>query len=117
MLFHCTASVVRATKKSKHGVGAKCKTVKQVLSGNPKYGLVITRRDGLRKMRISVPGFGKSSGYRLIYSVKNIDEEWYVILHRIYFKSDKEDLSDNEYKIVVNEDEDIWSNPILTDFE
>lgn len=109
--------MAKAINKSKHGVGGKCDTVKKVLELTPERGDVIPKRGGLRKMRVAVADIGKRSGYRLVYSARNIEGEWLVAMHRLYFKSDQVDLTDTEYKTVMTEDEAIWKAPLLWDFE
>ena len=63
-------------------------------------------------MCVQVPhaGLGKRGGYRLIYRKVEIDEMVYVYFADTYFKGDKEDLSDHEYKILFRESELAISN-------
>ncbi|XCN73320.1 MAG: type II toxin-antitoxin system RelE/ParE family toxin [Candidatus Electrothrix aestuarii] len=46
---------------------------------------------------------GKRGGFRLIYSVKNDSEDNEIILHTIYAKSSKSDISTGEMKNIMKE--------------
>lgn len=46
---------------------------------------------------------GKRGGFRLIYSVKNDFEDKEIILHTIYAKSSKIDISTDELKNIMKE--------------
>lgn len=117
--FHCEKRVRRSGKKSKHGVLETCPTVRQVLGLNPQYGLRIPRFDSLRKMRLQVPGLnaGKSGGYRLIYSVREMDEAFHIVFLETWFKGDKEDLSDGEYQDLEAAAALVFAHPTLYDWD
>jgi hypothetical protein len=103
----------RDCKKAKHNVNDELNdTVKKVLVLTPDRGEAISGFGILRKMRIAIPGqgFGKSSGYRLIYATRIIDETQYFIFLRVYFKSDMEDLTRSEYQDLVKLSRDIFVN-------
>lgn len=107
--FHISDRCKKSLKKSKHRAGDGIETVKTVIRLNPDYGTPIPGRDGLRKMRLRAPGLnsGKSGGYRLIYRKVLMEEVVFILLLDTYFKGDKEDLSNDEYIILMNEAEDL----------
>lgn len=117
--FHCAKRARQSGKKSKHGVMETCGTLKQVLRLNPKYGVSIPGFQDLRKMRLQVPGLkaGKSGGYRLIYSTREMDEAVHVVFLDTYFKGDKEDLSAAEYGNLIAAAESVFANPTLHEWE
>ncbi|MCP5545168.1 MAG: hypothetical protein H7A49_14830 [Akkermansiaceae bacterium] len=117
--FHCAKRARQSGKKSKHGVLQTCGTLKQVLRLNPKHGVSIPRFHDLRKMRLQVPGLkvGKSGGYRLIYSAREMDEAVHIVFLETYFKGDKEDLSAAEYEYLTAAAESVFANPTLHDWE
>jgi mRNA-degrading endonuclease RelE of RelBE toxin-antitoxin system len=117
--FHCEKRVRRSGKKSKHGVLETCPTIMRVLRFNPQYGVSIPRFEGLRKMRLQVPALnaGKSGGYRLIYSVREMDEALHVVFLETWFKGDKEDLSVGEYRDLEAVAASVFAQPTLYDWE
>jgi|694.fasta_scaffold90029_2 hypothetical protein len=117
--FHCGKSAKRSGRKSKHRVLETCPTLMDVLRLNPLYGVVIPRFEGLRKMRLQVPGLntGKSGGYRLVYSVREMDEAQHVVFLETWFKGEKEDLSFSEYKELEAAASEIFAQPTLFDWE
>jgi mRNA-degrading endonuclease RelE of RelBE toxin-antitoxin system len=116
--FHCCQKIRKSGKKSKHRVLETCDDVQKVLKLKPDYGQSIPKFDVLRKMRIAVPGLnvGKSGGYRLIYREREIDDVIHVVFLETYFKGDKDDLSDSEYKFIKSVSEEILSDPIAYDW-
>jgi mRNA-degrading endonuclease RelE of RelBE toxin-antitoxin system len=96
----CSPRVIKAAKKSKHGVGDQCRNVKLVLHKNPEFGQVVARHPPIRKMRVRVPGLakGKRGGYRLTYQAREVDETMHIVLLDLYYKGDRDDLSDADYK-------------------
>ena len=111
--FLATDKVKRACRKAKHGIGKELdSTVRKVLVFNPEYGVPIPRFGSLRKMRVAIPdqGFGKRGGYRLIYRTQIVDETRYFVFLSVYFKSDTEDLSRDEYQELINLSQDILEN-------
>lgn len=117
--FHCEKRVRRSGKKSKHGVLETCATVRQVLGLNPQYGSRIPRFDSLRKMRLQVPGLnaGKSGGYRLVYSVREMDEAFHIVFLGTWFKGDKEDLTEGEYRDLEAAAATVLAHPTLYDWD
>jgi mRNA-degrading endonuclease RelE of RelBE toxin-antitoxin system len=117
--FHCERGGRKKAKKSKHRVLETCAEVQQVLALNPAYGQEIPGTNGLRKMRLRVPGLnvGKSGGYRLIYRYEVVDEVPHIVLLETYFKGDKEDLTKTEYQELSALAEEILSNPFDYDWE
>ena len=61
---------------------------------------VIAGTDGLRKLRLALPGRGKRGGARVIYYWQNDQERIFLIL--IYPKGAKEDLTPKE-KIILKQ--------------
>lgn len=117
--FHCSRSARRSIKKAKHQLLACCENLKSVLALNPMYGVEIPGRNGLRKMRLAVPGLncGKSGGYRLIYRAVMIDEVWHIVFLRAFFKGDREDLSHDDYCGLEQESEIILSSTLVYEWE
>ena len=66
------------------------------LAENPEAGPVIPKSDGLRKLRWAGAGKGKRGGLRVIYYVITEDHE--IIMVSVYKKSDKDDLTQKQYK-------------------
>jgi len=76
----------------------------QVLLQTPRLGVVISGGSGVRKLRVrnSDLGKGKRSGYRLLYCVE--DQPVPVIyLLLLYAKSDREDITRQELKQLLDE--------------
>ena len=65
---------------------------------NPEKGKIIKGSGGLRKIRQSIPGKGKSGGVRVIYYFV-IQRETILMLF-VYTKSDQEDLTKDQLKIL-----------------
>ena len=65
---------------------------------NPQSNSVIRGTGGVRKTRISFGGKGKSGGARVIYG--DFPEHGIVYLFDAYPKSEKEDISDDERKLL-----------------
>ena len=61
---------------------------------------VIAGTDGLRKLRLALPGRGKRGGARVIYYWQNDQERIFLIL--IYPKGAKEDLTPKE-KVILKQ--------------
>lgn len=112
--FHWTRRVRRHLKSAKHDVRGQCDTVKQLLSINPEYGQPVKGHGHLRKMRIHVPTarMGKSGGYRCIYRKALIDEIEYVVFLAVYFKGKVEDLTEDQYKTLEAEAEEVLKDPL-----
>ena len=68
--------------------------IQNILVENPERGDVLTGGGGIRKLRYSLSGRGKSGGVRVIYYWMREDEQVYMLL--IYPKSKKDTLTDRE---------------------
>ena len=62
----------------------------------PDKGDVIAQSGGLRKVRMRLPGRGKSGGARVIYLHLPKDET--IVLFYVYTKAQREDLSAEQLK-------------------
>jgi hypothetical protein len=56
---------------------------------------------GIRKVRVALPGHGKSGGARVIYFW--VVAEDLIVMHDIYAKNDQADLSDEQIKALHKE--------------
>jgi mRNA-degrading endonuclease RelE of RelBE toxin-antitoxin system len=112
--FHCSRSARKSLKKSKHNLANCCETLQAVLALDPDRGVLVPGWNGLRKMRLQVPGLncGKSGGYRLIYRSMILDEAWHIVFLRAFFKGDMEDLPYGDYAKIQAESDDIFANPL-----
>lgn len=63
---------------------------------NPKKGNVIPHSGGLRKIRIGLPGRGKSGGARVIYL--HLEERVIIVFFYVYTKAKSEDLTPDQLK-------------------
>jgi len=63
---------------------------------NPKKGDVMPQSGGLRKLRMRLPGRGKSGGARVIYL--HLEERAIVVFLYVYTKAKKENLSGEQLK-------------------
>ncbi len=61
------------------------------ISNHPSAGAVIPGTDGLRKVRWSRAGMGKREGARVIYFVRNREDE--IVLLLVYSKAKFDNLS------------------------
>lgn len=61
------------------------------LAKNPSAGDVIPGADGLRKVRWSRAGSGKSGGVRVIYFTRNAAEE--IVLLMLYAKAERDSMT------------------------
>jgi hypothetical protein len=55
---------------------------------------------------------GKSGGYRCIYRKALIDEIEYVVFLAVYFKGKVEDLTEDQYKTLEAEAEEVLKDPL-----
>ena len=69
-----------------------------VLILNPKSGKLIKGSGGLRKIRWSISGKGKSGGVRVIYYY--VMKEEIILMLLIYPKSERDDLTKEQQKIL-----------------
>lgn len=60
------------------------------LRGHPDAGEVIPATDGCRKLRWRAPGRGKRGGYRVIYFLRNAQDQ--IVLVLLYAKSVRETI-------------------------
>ncbi|HMQ69658.1 MAG TPA: hypothetical protein PKA90_13725 [Ignavibacteria bacterium] len=65
---------------------------------NPKEGKVISGTSGLRKLRWSFKGKGKSGGLRILYP--DIEESEIIFLISLLKKNEKENLSESDKKLI-----------------
>lgn len=68
------------------------RALQEALIMRPELGVVIKNSGGLRKLRWSLQGRGKSGGVRVIYYWMNADEQLYMLL--AYPKNEQENLTD-----------------------
>ncbi len=68
------------------------------LCENPDFGKIIKGSNGIRKVRWSAAGKGKSGGVRVLYYWVVSREK--IIFLDIYAKNEKEILSDSEMKLL-----------------
>ena len=61
------------------------------IARNPKAGDIVQGTGGVRKMRIALPGRGKSGGARVIFYYQ--DDEWPVLLLEVFAKNEQADLT------------------------
>lgn len=74
------------------------RTLKQAIVANPEGAPVIARTGGVRKIRIALPGRGKSGSARVIYFYRATKGRIYLLL--AYGKSVKDDLSTDDEKAI-----------------
>lgn len=87
----------RAWRKLKIGQSA-FEGLLSELSENAEAGDVIPGGDGLRKLRIRLPGRGKRGGGRVIYAL--FQRHTRILLAAVYSKSEREDLSQAELDVL-----------------
>ena len=63
---------------------------------DPKKGDVIPKSGGLRKVRMKLPGRGKSGGARVIYL--HLEEHEIIVFFYVYTKAKSENLSQEQLK-------------------
>lgn len=68
----------------------------EVLAENPEAGDLIKGTGGLRKIRMALPGRGKSGGARVIYYYVQSAAQIRLLL--AYEKSEQDDLTDEQRK-------------------
>ena len=74
------------------------KELQEFLLENPAIGAIIQGTGGARKVRIALPGKGKSGGGRVIYVDFTMSERIYLLM--VYPKSKQGTLSDLQKKAV-----------------
>jgi hypothetical protein len=65
-----------------------------VLGQSPETGAVMRGTGGVRKLRVALPGRGKSGGARVIYYYRGAKERVFLIL--AYRKNEKDNLTGAE---------------------
>ncbi|MBI5731260.1 MAG: type II toxin-antitoxin system RelE/ParE family toxin [Ignavibacteriales bacterium] len=65
---------------------------------NPEKGKIIIGSGGLRKIRWSIPGKGKSGGVRIIYYWAKAKE--IILMLLMYSKNEQDDLSNEQLKML-----------------
>jgi hypothetical protein len=68
------------------------KGLQEALVTRPEMGALIKNSGGLRKVRWSLEGRGKSGGVRVIYYWMSADDQLYMLL--VYPKNEQENLTD-----------------------
>jgi hypothetical protein len=74
------------------------KELQEHLNIYPETGKMIKKTGGVRKMRWAVKGKGKSGGIRVLYIDFISYEKIYLLM--VYPKSKKENITDNEKKVI-----------------
>ena len=72
--------------------------LQETLVNRPDMGSIIKNSGGLRKVRWSLDGRGKSGGARVIYYWMNTDEQIYMLL--AYPKNEQENLTDEQLNML-----------------
>ena len=72
--------------------------LQETLVNRPDMGSIIKNSGGLRKVRWSLDGRGKSGGARVIYYWMNADEQIYMLL--AYPKNEQENLTDEQLNML-----------------
>ncbi len=75
------------------------RSLQTALVKNPEAGALIPGGKGLRKIRWSIRGKGKSGGIRVIYYLFLRDEKIYMLFP--YKKSNQGDLTTEQLKILI----------------
>ncbi|HVU34048.1 MAG TPA: type II toxin-antitoxin system RelE/ParE family toxin [Opitutaceae bacterium] len=61
------------------------------IARNPEVGDIVQGTGGVRKVRIALPGRGKSGGARVVFYYQN--DQWPVLLLEVFAKNEKANLS------------------------
>ncbi len=69
-----------------------------LIAANPDIGEEIVGTGGMRKVRVAAKGKGKGGGYRVITFFSGVDIP--VFLMSVYAKTQKENMTDKEKKIL-----------------
>jgi hypothetical protein len=70
------------------------------IAANPKAGDVVPESGGIRKIRWSRAGLGKSGGVRVIYFMRNSEGE--IVLLTLYAKAKTDNLTGSKLKEIRN---------------
>jgi hypothetical protein len=71
--------------------GEDCAAVIEEIARDPQAGDIIPGTGGVRKIRVALPGRGKSGGARVIFYYQN--DDWPVLLLEVFAKNEKANLS------------------------
>jgi hypothetical protein len=78
---------------------ATVRRMENQLAGDPHSGIVIPRANGARKMRLALPGRGKSGSARVIYVYAEVKGRVYCLL--AYRKNTQEDLTPEQSRALA----------------
>ena len=94
---------IRRLEKRYPSVKKDVRLAIEVLSENPNLGVLIPGGFGVRKLRIrnSDVKRGKSGGYCLLYHIR--ETEAAICLLLLYAKSDKENITSNEIRLLLED--------------
>lgn len=92
--FYETTSFTEGISKLR--AEAQCLELKQKLTRNPEKGDLLRRTGGFRKVRMRLPGRGRSGGARVIYYYLSVDGVIYLV--SLYAKNVQENLSAKQTK-------------------
>lgn len=98
----------RTFEKSLRKLGASetdIAALEEEIAANPQAGDVIPGLGGARKVRFAMKGKGKRGGGRAIYLVIVLKDVAYLLL--AYGKSEKEDLTSDERRMLAGVIEDL----------
>jgi len=73
--------------------------VENRLEADPRAGVVIKRLGGIRKLRVALPGRGKSGSLRLTYLYVEIKGRIYFLF--VYAKNVQENLTPDQMKMLT----------------
>lgn len=82
--------------------------IQNVLLERPETGEVIVKGHGLRKMRVALPGRGKSGRARVIYYWRASVSLCYLVF--AYPKNVMDDLSDKQLKMLADTIQEVIEN-------
>jgi hypothetical protein len=94
VIFYETTSFVEGIRKLR--AEARGLELKQELARNPEKGDLLRGTGGFRKVRMRLPGRGKSGGARVIYYYLSADGVVYLV--SIYAKNVQESLTAKQTK-------------------
>ena len=92
--FYETTSFTQSISKLR--AEAQCLELKQELTRNPEKGNLLRGTGGFRKVRMRLPGRGKSGGARVIYYYLSADGVVYLVA--LYAKNIQEALTAKQTK-------------------
>jgi hypothetical protein len=80
----------------------------EFIGNNPRAGDIVPQSGGIRKIRWVRPGIGKSSGVRVIYFIRNAEQE--IVLLAIYAKAATGNLSAAQLKELRRDYEKVFTS-------